>query len=292
MKNTEGIRMMLYLTRHLESTQNDKGFGEVNCELTEKGKKNAAINRQLVNAIGVKNIDWVISGDYIKHKETTRGILEGTGYDGPIVFDSRLVSIPAGPILEDSPEKVEKDYNLGIFNPEAGFERIKMEDGRIITYEGNLCNVEIPDFGVVSFDPKEEGVFPFNQYFRGYIDEGVKRAVFPHDTQTFPSFDKVRDDVKNFHEELVEKVRENDKPLAVLGVGSMSINALVFEYALRQTVAENARGKFNGMPIYPQGHNDVMVMGYTQEDLVECRNHLRPITCNVPIDKYVKEHFK
>jgi len=67
---------------------------------------------------------------------------------------------------------------------------------------------------------------------------------------------------------------------------------VIFEYAMHQTAAINARGEFNGKPLYPQGHNDVMVLGYSNEDAIQGRNCLRPIACNTNIEEYVKEHFR
>ncbi len=263
--------LTLYFIRHQESVQNRQGFGERDTELTEEELKKEI--SQLVKSI--ENLDCILTGTLKRHTQTLERIKEEVGYNGIIIPDDRLNAVLSGQMFEQPPIETEQTYQLDRFQPGS--------DG--------LCYVELPDGREISFDPVKMGIYPFNSLYSGaYFDRDLRQAVFPGD-QTLASFDEIGRRVCDFQESVIEKADKASKPLNIVVVSSCSSSGFNLEYSAFGTIGCNMSQNFGSEQrrIFPQDHDEVMVLGYTKKDLYYGRESLRPIEGNVKIKNYLKK---
>jgi hypothetical protein len=266
-KSNEPI-LTLYFLRHQQSVQNKQGFGDKDTELTEQGRESASNLSQIARAV---NPDIIMAGTLKRHEQTLQRI--ATGYKGDVVFDERLNAVFSGPLLSQPPEETQRQYNLDRFKPG--------KDG--------LCHVQLPDGREKSFDPRALGIYPFNPLYCGaYFDRDLRVVVFPDNT-TLTSFDEIEKQVRSFQADLIEK--DSTKPLKIVVVSSCSASGFNLEYAAFRTIGENIFAKFGREqgPVFPQDHDEVMVLGYNKKDLVDNKKDLHAVEGNIKIVKYLSE---
>ena len=262
--------LTLYFLRHQESVQNKYGFGKADTHLTEQGRERVSNLSRLVSAIGVGNIDHILTGTLQRHHQTLGGLLERIGYHGEIIPDERLNALFSGPLLELPAAETERRYQLD----------------RVRAGSDGLCAVELPEGRTIHFDPAKEGIYPFDPLYCGaYFDKGLRQAVFPHEP-TLPSFHAIAKQARNLQGDIIRRANESPKPMHIVAISSCSPSGFNLEYATFGTVGKNMRTPFGseGNPVFPQNHDELMVLGYTRDDASSGRKRLRAIEGNVNID--------
>ncbi len=267
----ENSLLNLYLLRHFPSIQNIQGYGSENTDLASREDKEVKdIITLIKEVIGFENIDKIILGKLERHKQSFEQIFpEGTG-DIPYSQENRLTACFAGPLVENIPEQTEIEHNLKRF--EAGADGL---------YHDVSCK---------SFDPAATGVFPFDALYSGiYVDRVLRSIVFPDDT-TLTSFEDIEKQVLSLHRSLIEKAVEKGKPLNILGIGSCSINGFNLEKAAYCTTGKNMLHTYGteGRIVFPQQHNELMVLGCTEQDMNDEIAHLRAYEGNVKIANVIE----
>ena len=78
---------------------------------------------------------------------------------------------------------------------------------------------------------------------------------------------------------------KDGKNLNIVVVSSCSANGYNLEYSSFGTIGENFLGVYGSeqRPIFPQGHDEIMILGYSKKDLTEGRIRLRAIEGNVKL---------
>lgn len=272
MNKDNNLILTLYFLRHQQSVQNEQGFGDRDTELTEKGRESASNLSQIVRAI---KPDYLMAGTLKRHIQTLQRIRKDIMYNGNIVFDERLNAMFSGSLLKQPPEETQRKYNLGRFKPG--------KDG--------LCHVQLPDGKEKSFDPKALGIYPFNALYCGaYSDRDLREVVFPDDN-TLTSFDEIEKQVRSFQLDLIEKEKNSAKPLKIVVISSCSTSGFNLEYAAFGTIGENIFAEFGKeqKPIFPQDHDEVMVLGYSKKDLADDKKDLHAVEGNIKIVKCLSE---
>lgn len=263
-----------FFTRHQESQQNADEDRDWNTSLTDEGKQSAERNAKLLDGTTLGKVDIVYAGTLDRHDQSLDLMLRRSKYGGEIIHDPRFNAVQKGsPLFEDPTEVTVHRFGLDKFAPGS--------DG--------LYHAE-DEFGALSFDPVAIGVFPFNPlYCMAYWDRRLRSLVFPGEESLRP-IEEIEKDVVGVQKELIQKASSSSrKPLRVLAVSSCSPNGFGLEYAAYGTVGENIIGNYpeDGNSIFPQEHDQLMVLGYTERDLAEGRKRLRVIEGNVNINKYL-----
>ncbi|NQU98671.1 histidine phosphatase family protein [Candidatus Woesearchaeota archaeon] len=264
--------LTVYFLRHQESVQNKQGYGEFDTKLSKEGKRNADITSRLLTHIGVDNIDLLISGTLKRHKQTTQLITEKVNYEGEVLFDERIQALVHSPILENPPEQTMDKYDLHRF--QRG--------------EDSYCRVTLRDGTEVSFDPEASKVNPFDPlYSDAYFDRQIRKAVFPNN-RTLPSFASIERKVRSFQRSMIERV-DPLKTQNIVLVSSCGPAGVNLEYSIFGTVGENLFESFGSEDnqLFPIQHEEMMILGYTQQDLADKRKSLRPVEGNVGIETYL-----
>jgi len=284
-KTKDNLLLRAYFMRHQESQQNAEGRGESDTPLTDEGRRNARELAKVFNFPGFGPIDIVIAGTLSRHDQTLNEMLDNSGYQGEVLRDSRLNAIfGSSPLLQQPAEATVAQYDL---------DRLKAGEDGLHHAEDSL--------GKFRFDPAALGILPFDPlYCRAYEDKRLRQLVFPGE-DTLPSFDSVDTRVAGIQNELICKSAESSgRPVNVLVVSSCSPNGFNLERAAYGTIGENmsvsysadgdvsiARYGVEGRPIFPQEHDQLMVLGYTEQDRSEGRERLRVLEGNRKIDKYL-----
>jgi len=267
--------LTVYAVRHLPSLQNVAGFGPVDSDLAAGFENYRSSLIDLVKNLSGQGLDLVVSGDLKRHKGTA-DVLREAGYKGEIIEDTRLNAVMSGQLLEQPAVVTEREYNLERFR-------------------ANHYKLYVSPDGKIKFDPSELGIYPFNSlYSFAYFDRRLRQLVFQNDS-SLTSFQNIRGNIERYQPQLIQSVIESTSPLTVLSIGSCSPNAFNLEYCLFGTVGENlvtlSRGGLlrptrfgsENRVIFPQGHDEVMVIGYRKEDLEAGRDRLVAIEGNLKI---------
>lgn len=286
--------LTVYCLRHLPSNTNVQGYGPADTELIEKQSYDKAMI-ELVEAIGINNIDLVIRGTLKRHRQTFDSVLGKAGYHGELIEDGSLNALISGPLVEAKGSTTEKKYNLSRFET-----------------NGSLYTIEIADGIKIAFDPKQMGIFPFDPlYSLAYISKPLREIVFP-DEQTLASFQDIGEIVENYQTNLVKIFKSHlevySRPLTVVTISSCSADAFNLEYSHYGTVGENmvsptASKQTPDMPgtdsiiqlhrtrfgsenrlLFPQNHDEVMILGYDSKNLEEGLDKLTAFEGNIKIE--------
>ncbi len=269
MQDNDDFLLKAYFFRHQESVQNEKGHGAPDPDLTLNGKKNASDISKFIEKIGVEKIDAIIAGNLKRHDQTLKIVLNDTKYKGTIIEDPRLNAVFSGHLLENSKEISEQKYDLRKF---------KTKNGEL--YYNKESNI--------LFNPIEEKIYPFDPlYCAAYFNKNLRNIVF-HNEKTLTSFKIIKENIISFQKEIIGQITDTQKTRNIVIISSCSPAGFNLEYALYNTIGENMSqeyGKENN-PIFPLNHDQVMILGYTRDDLNQKRKNLRPIIGNTTIKKY------
>jgi hypothetical protein len=267
--------LTLYCIRHQESVQNKQGFGEADTELTDQGRETATDLGELINVIGHEKIPFILTSDLKRTQETAEILKRSSGYKGRIIADKRLRAIFSGPLLERQSHETEEKYNL---------DKLKTE-------EDGSCWVHISDSRwIMKFDPVKTGIYPFNPlYCHAYYNKSLRAAVFPYENSLTP-FEEIEFKIRDLHKSFVQMAIETPKPLHIPVVGSCSIFGFMLEYAAFRTIGINMFTPPFGTekkPVFPMDHGEMMVLGYTRQDLERLEEKLRAVEGNIGIKSYI-----
>lgn len=254
--------LTVYLLRHQESEQNLKGHGDTDSDLTERGQEEISTLVQLVNAIGVDNIDSLIAGDLKRHTQTDLLLREQTAYKGQTEIDPRLNAVVSGKLCEQPAEITEQEYDLARF-ANTRFKGMTAEQAK---------------------------VFPFDPlYSMAYLDKEIRAMVFPNE-ESLTTLKEIEHRIKTFQQELITSVINSSKPKTIVCVSSCSPNGFNLELAAYQTIGENmykTSGSEN-RPIFPQQHDELIILGYSARDMTQGRSTLKHVDGPVKIQNYLQ----
>ena len=263
--------LLLYFLRHQESEQNSDGYGEPDTSLTQNGRAGSSKLVKILRSIGP--VDEILTGTKKRHVQTLEQIKPKINYEGQIVPEERLNALFGGELMEVPGEVTERKYGLDKFQP--GPDGLYHD-----TSQGKL----------ISFDPVKTGVFPFDPLYSAvYTNKDLRQIVFPN-AQLTP-FEDIEQKVRSFQQDIINTIRNSKPdPKKIVAIASCSPSGFNLEYAAFNTIGRNMQTPFGREQkrVFPLQHDEIMVLGYTREDLENNRNRLRPIEGNIKIDTYLQ----